>query len=939
MTVPALLTAQSCVDHVHLILGSGPLAASRCFKSIQAGGRPVLVSAETVADLHFNLAPAIEDGKVRHIQREFEEEDLKTLGRVEVDGYVDAVFATLPAKDPQTIRISNLCKRLRIPINVVDAPQLCTFTLLSTYSDGPLQIGITTSGNGCKLASRIRREIVSALPPKFGTAVERLGTVRRRIWEEDYKSQALGTEEGETADVEAEDEEAAAQKHTFNSLVKEDDRDPVVLRTRRMRWLSQICEYWPLSRLAAITDADVAAILQAYKSTAQPPAPGSDMASELMPAALPVARKGIITLAGSGPGHPSLLTIATRTAIENAHLILADKLVPAEILALIPRRTPVHIARKFPGNADAAQEELLQLGLEAMKQGKDVLRLKQGDPYLYGRGAEEFAYFRERGYPVRVIPGITSALSAPLFADIPVTHRAVADQVVICTGTGRKGAAPEPPSYRPSTTVVFLMALHRLESLMKSLTRVSEDADEPPHARRLWPATTPCAVIERASCPDQRVIRSTLQYVCQAVEEEGSRPPGLLVVGSACEVLHSLGEEGRRWSVEEGFRSLDAVGSSSVAELNVLKEMENIDPAPGEVSFAGRTIYSEAVDCSKAINYSNLKGKTIVITGGASGFGKACFTEWAAHGANIIIGDINDEAGTALVAQVRASSGSSEHHFVHLDVTNWQSQAAFFKQAARLSPHGGIDCVMANAGIADAQENAIFEEPPDYSKMDDPPQPRMRTLDTNLDGVMFTTNLALSYLSRNPGSEGCNVRTPSAPRDRHLILVSSIAGLSGLASQPIYATAKHGVVGLFRTLRITTPIKHGIRVNMINPYFVDTPILGSLGSLVLAGGGMATVPDVVAATTRLVADQGIIGRALVIGSKTSQEHANATGLEQVVGDQAVWDVYAHDFDQSDLFTRRIIGVTNLVTQARGWAGIARDVRTKISGTIWKALGY
>jgi len=576
MTVPALLTAQSCVDHVHLILGSGPLAASRCFKSLQVGGRPVIVSAET-ADLHFNLAAAIEHGKVRHIQREFEEEDLRTLGREEVDGYVDAVFVTLPAKDPQTIRISSLCKRLRIPVNVVDAPQLCTFTLLSTYSDGPLQIGITTSGNGCKLASRIRREIVSALPPKFGTAVERLGTVRRRIWEEDYRSQHSGAEE--PADVEIEDEEAAAQKHTFNSLVKEDDRDPVVLRTRRMRWLSQICEYWPLSRLAAITDADVAAILQAYKTTAQPPAPGSDMASELMPS-LP-ARKGTITLAGSGPGHPSLLTIATRTAIENAHLILADKLVPAEILALIPRRTPVHIARKFPGNADAAQEELLQLGLEAMKQGKDVLRLKQGDPYLYGRGAEEFAYFRERGYIVRVIPGITSALSAPLFADIPVTHRAVADQVVICTGTGRKGAAPEPPSYRPSKTVVFLMALHRLESLIKSLTRVSENTEEPPHARRLWPATTPCAVIERASCPDQRVVRSTLEYVCQAVEEEGSRPPGLLVVGSACEVLHSLGE-GRRWTVEEGFRSLDAVGSS-VAELNVLKGMENIDPVKTDV--------------------------------------------------------------------------------------------------------------------------------------------------------------------------------------------------------------------------------------------------------------------------------------------------------------------------------------------------------------------
>ncbi len=583
MTFPALLTAQSCVDHVHLIVGSGPLAASRALKSLEVGARPIIVAAET-PDLHYNLARAVEDGRVQWVRGEFQERHLETLGRDDVDGYVDAVFVTLPAHSPQSTQISNSCKRRRIPVNVVDAPRLCTFTLLSTYSDGPLQIGITTSGNGCKLSSRIRREIAATLPPKFGATVQRLGTLRRRIWEEDCKSQSV-TAESPEAEVEAdvEDDEAAAQKHTFNSLVKEGDQDPSILRTRRMRWLSQICEYWPLSRLATITDADVAAILQAYKSTAQIPAPGSDCSSELISEHPP--HRGTITLAGSGPGHPSLLTIATQTAIQNAHFILADKLVPAEILALIPRRTPVHIARKFPGNADAAQEELLQLGLDAAKQGKDVLRLKQGDPYLYGRGAEEVTFFRERGYEVRVIPGITSALSAPLFADVPVTHRAVADQVVVCTGTGRKGAAPEPPSYRKSKTVVFLMALHRLESLITSLTDCSQEQDQATPKRALWPATTPCAVIERASCPDQRVIRSTLGHVCQAVEEAGSRPPGLLVVGHACEVLHKL-EEGERWSVEEGFRSLDVIGSP-VPEMSLLKDFETASGSTGSTEKSG----------------------------------------------------------------------------------------------------------------------------------------------------------------------------------------------------------------------------------------------------------------------------------------------------------------------------------------------------------------
>lgn len=460
-------------------------------------------------------------------------------------------------------KISNLCRRMRIPVNVVDAPNLCSFTLLSTHSDGPLQIGITTSGKGCKLASRIRREVASSLPPGFGTAIGRLGTVRRRIWEEDHR-----TYQADDGLVEIEDDEAPAQRPTFNRLVSEFDKDAA--RTRRMRWLSQICEYWPLKRLASITDADIDTILRSYTTASDlvPPAlDAMDMDTRRQP-------KPQIILAGSGPGSPSLLTLATHRAIQTASLILADKLVPAPVLDLIPRRTPVHIARKFPGNAEAAQEELLSLGLEALQKGHTVLRLKQGDPYIYGRGAEEHAFFREKGYTPLVLPGITSSLSAPLFAAIPPTHRSIADQVLICTGTGRKGAAPDPPPYIPTQTVVFLMSLHRLSSLVDALTGVSpisEDAEKSVRPKP-WPMETPCAVIERASCPDQRVIRSTLEHVCAAVEEEGSRPPGLIVVGWSCEVLINLKGKGR-WVVEDGFSGFDALDSGADGLTDLTKEI------------------------------------------------------------------------------------------------------------------------------------------------------------------------------------------------------------------------------------------------------------------------------------------------------------------------------------------------------------------------------
>ena len=171
-----------------------------------------------------------------------------------------------------------------------------------------------------------------------------------------------------------------------------------------------------------------------------------------------------------------------------------------------------------------------------------VVRIKQGDPYIYGRGGEEYDFFRAHGYVPDVVPGITSALSAPLFAAIPATHRGVADQVLICTGTGRKGAPLDPPDFVASRTLVLLMSLHRLSALVDDLTKKG------------YPADLPVAVLERASCPDQRVIRTSLEHVCAAVEEEGSRPPGLLVVGHACKVLMKYEQ---RWVVEEGFHGLD----------------------------------------------------------------------------------------------------------------------------------------------------------------------------------------------------------------------------------------------------------------------------------------------------------------------------------------------------------------------------------------------
>lgn len=363
---------------------------------------------------------------------------------------------------------------------------------------------------------------MSSLPPNLGETCNLLGTLRTELQSQDGLNPAI---EGIDDDAE--------QSKDFNSLIL-DEEDYQSSKSRRMRWLTQICEYYPLSKLSQLSSSDISILLEQYRQDEGYVSASSEISIPELP-----TRRGTITLVGSGPGHPDLLTQAAIRAINTADLVLSDKLVPSEILALIPRRTEVHIARKFPGNAERAQVELQQKGLAALHQGKRVIRLKQGDPYIFGRGGEEFLFFQKHGFQVSVIPGLTSALTATALAGITATHRGVADQVVICTGTGQKGVIPNPPEYSKTKTVVFLMALHRIEELVISLAGAG------------WPEDIPCAVVERASCRDQRVIRTRIKEVSRAVESMGSRPPGVLVVGWACLVLHE--ERKDDWNVEEGL--------------------------------------------------------------------------------------------------------------------------------------------------------------------------------------------------------------------------------------------------------------------------------------------------------------------------------------------------------------------------------------------------
>ncbi|KAK0656789.1 hypothetical protein B0T16DRAFT_307213, partial [Cercophora newfieldiana] len=332
---------------------------------------------------------------------------------------------------------------------------------------------------------------------------------------------------------------------------------------------------------------------------------------------------------------------------------------------------------------------------------------------------------------------------------------------------------------------------------------------------------------------------------------------------------------------------------------------------------------SRPVDVDSPYSTVNLAGKTILITGGASGFGAAFARHWAKHGAHIILGDVNDAAGEQLAAELRALPGSSgHHHYGHCDVRSWNDQVALFKLAASVSPTSGIDAVVAGAGIVeltDAATGNVFDLPRGLDR-DSPPPPPLNVLAVNLTGVMYTSHLALFWLRRN--GEG---------RDRHLLLVSSIAGVAPLPGQTEYTVSKHAVMGLFRAMRGTS-WRQGVRVNVLAPYFVETSLLPWQGMALLAGGVLGSVDDVVDAATRLMADESVVGRGLVIGPKGYVEQVGGEGeeVQKVNGkgkgkEQAIWEIFAHDYQRVDVFVWRYLAMLNAAKRVRGWVGTVKDL--------------
>tara|TARA_R110002072_G_scaffold54084_1_gene142181 strand:- start:352 stop:1191 length:840 start_codon:yes stop_codon:yes gene_type:complete len=241
---------------------------------------------------------------------------------------------------------------------------------------------------------------------------------------------------------------------------------------------------------------------------------------------------GSVWLVGSGPGDPGLLTLLAVQGLQQADVIVYDALVNDSILKLARPDCALEYAGKRGGRPSARQKDISLRLVELAQQGKRVLRLKGGDPFVFGRGGEEGLSLVEHSVAFRVVPGITAGIGGLAYAGIPVTHREVNQSVTFVTGHDSSGALPGAINWsalaQGSQVLVLYMAIKHLAGITEKLMAHGRAADEP------------VAVITNASLPDQTVLETTLGQAAEAVRRRGMQPPALVVVGGVVPLRAAL---------------------------------------------------------------------------------------------------------------------------------------------------------------------------------------------------------------------------------------------------------------------------------------------------------------------------------------------------------------------------------------------------------------
>jgi uroporphyrin-III C-methyltransferase/precorrin-2 dehydrogenase/sirohydrochlorin ferrochelatase len=378
---------------------------------------------------------------------------------------LDGAQLVIAATDDESVNeaVSVACRERGVWVNVVDDPDRSAFIFPAIVDRSPLIVAIGSAGTSPTLARRVRTQIEALLPERLGELAGFAGRWRARVRD------ALP---------------ALPQRLTFWDRFHQGPASARILAGDPVG-----ADEWMQRELGEARDA----------------------------AASP---RGEVYLIGAGPGSPDLLTLRALQLLQQADVLLHDRLVPTAILERARRDAERVNVGKLPGHHEVTQAQINQLLVDYANRGLRVARVKGGDPFIFGRGGEELEVLRRAGIPVTVVPGVTASLGAAAASGIPLTHRGLSQSVTFVTATGTRGADLAWPALaQPNQTVVFYMSAAQLAHIAARLAEAGLPGDHP------------AALVERATWPDQRVIRTTLSGLVATAGLAQLRSPTLLIVG------------------------------------------------------------------------------------------------------------------------------------------------------------------------------------------------------------------------------------------------------------------------------------------------------------------------------------------------------------------------------------------------------------------------
>lgn len=438
---------------------------------VVGGGEIALRKSRLLADAGALLrvvAPHIEPQLNELIGQSGGEQRLRGYAPDDLDGCVLVIAAT--DDEPLNAQVSADARSRGMPVNVVDAPALCSVIFPAIVDRSPLVIAISSGGDAPVLARLIRAKLETWIPATYGQLAGLAARFRAQV------------------------------KSLYPNV-----------QQRRAFW-EEVFQGPIADRQLAGQGAEAERMLQAKVDGEPPHAPGE------------------VYLVGAGPGDPDLLTFKALRLMQQADVVLYDRLVAPTILELCRRDAErIYVGKRRADHA-VPQEQINQQLVTLAKQGKRVVRLKGGDPFIFGRGGEEIEELAAHGIPFQVVPGITAASGCAAYAGIPLTHRDYAQSVRFITGHLKDGSSDLPWSdlVAPAQTLVFYMGLVGLPTICEQLIKHGRAAD------------TPAALVQQGTTTGQRVFTGTLANLPQLVAEHEVHAPTLVIVGEVVVLRNKL---------------------------------------------------------------------------------------------------------------------------------------------------------------------------------------------------------------------------------------------------------------------------------------------------------------------------------------------------------------------------------------------------------------